>query len=169
MQHGGEGGEHGCQRLQEGKTLKEILEVATEFERAARDFYTDLATRVSADIQPLVEELADEEQQHLNLFSSLAQNPEIVRLNQARLETPPGDAEFSTGVELPDPGESPDDRAVLEYALARERTAAAQYRALAKSAAPGPIRDLFEFLADEERKHVAALERIQQSRLGGDD
>ena len=112
-----------------------------------------------------MEELAEEEQQHFNMFSSLAQNPEIVRLNQSRLRTPPGDREFSACIDLPDLGESPDDRAVLEYALARERAAAAQYQALAESAEDGPIKDLFGFLANEERKHQEALEKLYRERL----
>ncbi len=165
MNHKGEGSDTGYQRLQESKSLQEILAVATDFERTARDFYGDLTARVSDRIRPLVEELAEEEQQHFNMFSSLAQNPEIVRLNQSRLRTPPGDREFSACIDLPDLGESPDDRAVLEYALARERAAAAQYQALAESAEDGPIKDLFGFLANEERKHQEALEKLYRERL----
>lgn len=166
MSDKGEGSNSAYQQLQESKSLQEILAVAMEFERTARDFYSDLVTRVSERIRPLLEELADEEQQHLNLFSSLAQNPEIVRLNKTRLATPPSDAEFSGCIDLPDLGESPDDRAVLEYALSREQAAMVQYQALAASAGSGPIKDLFSFLGDEERKHKEALEKIYQERLG---
>lgn len=166
MSDSGEGSNSAYQRLQESRSLKEILAVATEFERSARDFYSDLALRVSEQLRPLVEDLAEEEQQHLNLFSSLTQNPEIVRLNQTRLQTPPGDEQFAACIDLPDLGESPDDRAVLAYALSREQAAATQYQSLADSADSGPIKDLFSFLANEERKHKEALEKIYHERTG---
>jgi rubrerythrin len=35
-----------------------------------------------------------------------------------------------------------------------------QYRELAANTAPGPIHDLFEFLAIEETKHKRELEKI---------
>jgi len=35
-----------------------------------------------------------------------------------------------------------------------------QYRSLAESTAPGPIKDLFKFLADEETQHKAELEKL---------
>ena len=35
-----------------------------------------------------------------------------------------------------------------------------QYRSLAESTEPGPIKDLFEFLANEETKHKAELEKL---------
>ena len=43
--------EASIQRLQSKTTLKEILEVATEFERTARDFYTDLIPKVHNSIR----------------------------------------------------------------------------------------------------------------------
>ena len=75
-------------RLKKKTSLKEILAVATEFERTARDFYSDLAPRVSKSIRYLVEELAEEEQQHYDLFSRLSENPDIVDLIQTEVETP---------------------------------------------------------------------------------
>jgi rubrerythrin len=35
-----------------------------------------------------------------------------------------------------------------------------QYRSLAESTAPGPIRELFLYLADEETQHKNELEKI---------
>ena len=166
MSDSGEGSGSAYQRLQDSKSLKEILAVATEFERTARDFYSDLAMRVSEDLRPLVEDLADEEQQHLNLFSSLSQNPEIVRLNQTRLQTPSSDQQFTGLIDLPDLGESPDNRAVLEYALSREQAAMLQYQSLAESADSGPIKDLFTFLAQEELAHKEALEKLYREQVG---
>ncbi len=155
-----EGNNSSYERLKSKSSLKDILAVAIEFERTARDFYSDLAPRVSKNIRYLVEELAAEEQKHFDLFSKLAENPEIEDLIGAEVETPASDHRFSDCIHLPDLGEKPDDQAVLQYALMREHTAMEQYTALAETTEPGPIQSLFQFLANEETKHKNELEKI---------
>lgn len=150
----------GHDRLQSKATLGEILEVATEFEQTARDFYTRLIPKVGKNIRYLVEELAEEEQQHYDLFSQMAQRDDLEEQLKLEVERPVNDHKFSDCVHLPDLGESPDDQAVLQYALMREHAAMEQYHALAKSTPPGPIHDLFLFLANEETKHKNELEKI---------
>lgn len=156
----GEGTQHGIDRIRSKKTLAEILEVATSFEQTARDFYTALAPRVSKRIRYLVEELAQEEQHHFDLFGALARRSDIAEQVRAEVATPPSDTRFSDCIHLPDLGENPDDQAVLQYAMGREHAAMEQYRSLADAVEPGPIRDLFRFLADEETKHKVELEKI---------
>ena len=155
----GEGHVSGADKLRSRKTLSEILEVATSFEQTARDFYRDLAPRVSKRIRYLVEELAEEEQRHYDLFRELSARPDIAEQVRAQVDTPPSDSKFSDCVHLPDLGEQPDDQAVLQYALGREHAAMEQYRALAESTEPGPIQDLFSFLAEEETRHKLDLEK----------
>lgn len=155
-----EGHSRSYERLRSKKSLKDILEVATEFERTARDFYTDLIPRVSKQIRYLVEELAEEEQRHYDLFTALAENPEIEVQILQEVATPASDHRFSDAIHLPDLGEKPDDQAVLQYAMGREHAAMEQYTALAESAEPGPIRDLFAYLANEETKHKTELEKV---------
>lgn len=147
-------------QLKSKTTLKEILAVAIEFERTARDFYSDLIPKVSKNIRFLVEDLAEEEQQHFNLFSGLSQNPDVLGLIQAEVETPASDHRFSDCIHLPDLGEEPDDQEVLQYALEREHAAMEQYTELAESTEPGPIKDVFLFLANEETKHKNELEKL---------
>ena len=142
------------------KSLKEILEMATAFEAAARDLYTGLLPKVGKNLRWLVQELAEEEQRHYELFTELAQRKELERQIGAMVETPASDGRFSDCIQLPDLGDKPDDQAVLQYALGREHTAMEQYRALAASTEPGPIRELFEFLANEETQHKAELEKL---------
>ena len=155
-----EGHSQSYERIRGKKTLKEILEVATEFERTARDFYTDLMPKVSKQIRYLVEELAQEEQEHYDLFIALADNPEIETEILKEVATPASDHRFSDAIHLPDLGEKPDDQAVLQYAMGREHAAMEQYTALAESAEPGPIKELFQFLANEETQHKAELEKL---------
>lgn len=150
----------GKERLQSKITLKEILEVAIDFERTARDFYTDLIPKVKKNIRYLVEELAEEEQEHFDLFSEMLARSDIEDQLKVEIERPASDHKFSDCIHLPDLGESPDDQDVLQYALMREHTAMEQYHSLALNTPPGPIHDLFLFLANEETKHKNELEKI---------
>lgn len=155
-----EGHISGRQRLEASKSLQEILETAISFERTARDFYAALAPRVSKKIRWLVEELAEEEQRHYELFSELMHREDIAGQIEAKVATPASDHQFSDCIHLPDLGEKPDDQSVLQYALGREHAAMQQYGELAQNTGPGPIRDLFTFLAKEEAEHKLELEKL---------
>jgi rubrerythrin len=155
-----EGEQSGYERIRSKTSLKEILEVATSFEASARDFYTDLIPKVSKNFRWLVEELAEEEQGHYDLFANLAQRADLQDAIQAEVERPVTDGRFADAVMTPDLGERPDDQAVLQYAMGREHLAMTHYRALADSTAPGPIKELFQYLANEEAKHKEELEKL---------
>lgn len=155
-----EGHVSGRERMRNSTTLEQVLETATSFEQTARDFYRDLAPRVSKRIRWLVEELAEEEQRHFDLFTELREREDLGEQVRQRIAVPAADHKFSDAIHLPDLGDNPDDQAVLQYALGREHAAMEQYGELAESAAPGPIRDLFRFLAAEETQHKAELEKL---------
>jgi rubrerythrin len=153
-------GAHGIDRLRGKTTLREILEVATSFEASARDFYTALIPKVSKRIRYLVEELAAEEQQHYDLFGTLAQRADIAEQIKEEIQRTASDSKFSDCLHLPDLGDNPDDQAVLQYAMGREHAAMTHYGELAETTPAGPIRDLFQYLASEETKHKLELEKI---------
>jgi rubrerythrin len=155
-----EGHTSGYEKLQSKKSLAEILDVAIEFERTARDFYASLIPKVSKQLRYLVEELAEEEQRHFDLFSELKARPDLDKQIEALVEVPASDKRFSDAILLPDLGENPDDQAVLQYALGREHAAMEQYHSLAENTAEGPIRELFVYLANEETLHKNQLERL---------
>ncbi|MGD2082759.1 MAG: ferritin family protein [Chromatiales bacterium] len=155
-----EGAKGAYARIRSKKSLREILEVAASFEASARDFYTDLIPKVGKNVRWVVEELALEEQEHYDLLKNLAARGDIASQVAAEIATPVSDGRFSDAVHIPDLGASPDDQAVLQYAMGREHLAMEHYRNLAGGTQPGPIRDLFEFLANEETKHKAELEKI---------
>ena len=150
----------GYKKLKAQTSLADILTVATEFERTARDFYADLTGKVSKNIRYLVEELAEEEQRHFDLFSELSRRKDIEDQVSQLVETPASNGKFSDCIHLPELGDKPDDQAVLQYALGREHAAMEQYHSLAESTPPGPIKNLFRFLADEETQHKNELEKI---------
>ena len=155
-----EGHSASYERIKSMKTLEEILEVATSFEEAARDFYTDLIPKVSKNFRWLVEELAEEEQGHYDLFTNLRKRSDIAEQIKAEVRTPVTDGKFSDAIHVPDLGTKPDDQAVLQYAMGREHLAMQHYRELADSTEPGPIKELFEYLANEEAKHKEELEKL---------
>jgi rubrerythrin len=155
-----EGQNSSYNRLKSKKSLADILEVAIEFERTARDFYSDLIPKVSKQIRYLVEELAAEEQRHFNLFTEIKNRPDLDQQVQALIEIPASDKKFSDAIHLPELGDKPDDQAVLQYALGREHAAMEQYNALAESTEDGPIKELFQYLANEETEHKSQLEKV---------
>ncbi len=145
--------------LREKRSLGEILETATGFERTALHFYQALAGRVQKPIRDLVSELAAEEARHYELFQSLAEHPDIHARILDMVRAPESDSRFSDMVQSPSLDEFPDDQSVLQYAMAREQAAMEQYASLAAEELPEPARDLFHFLANEELKHKKELER----------
>ena len=146
-------------KLQETKTLEEILTIAISFEKTARDFYTNMIPKVSKNIRYIVEELAEEEQLHFDLFTELKNNPEVQKQLDERVKTPTEDHKFTDYVQLLDLGDNPDDQAILQYAVAREDAAMKQYQDLAKSAPAGQLKKTFQFLALEEAEHKLELEK----------
>jgi len=146
--------------LRSKTTLGEILKVATRFEETARDFYTDLAPKVSKRIRWLVEELAEEEKRHVSLFSELAQRTDLAEEIKAERRRTAADSKFSDCIHLPHLGDQPDDQAVLQYAMGREHAAMQHYSELAETTEPGAIKDLFRMLADEETQHKLELEKL---------
>ncbi|MEJ2212923.1 MAG: ferritin family protein [Gammaproteobacteria bacterium] len=155
-----EGFVQSAEKLQKMKTLDEILRTAASFEHTAKNFYTDLIPKVSKRIRWLVEELAAEEEQHYKLFTALSEKIVGDTSLQIKVSTPASDGKFTDCLHVPELGDSPDDQEVMLYALGREQAAMEQYRALADSTDPGEIHDLFEYLANEETKHKAELEKL---------
>lgn len=155
-----EGDHAGYRRIRATMALSEILELVTSFEKAAFDFYASLIPRVGAQTRLLVEELAGEERHHYELFRALANHPRLHEQIRDRIETTIEHNGFTAHLTRNELEDSPDDRAILGYALAREKVAMNQYLELAANTAPGPARDLFRFLASEETRHKQELQRL---------
>jgi len=155
-----EGKQSSYERIRSMTTLEDVLKVATSFEESARNFYTDLIPKVSKRFRWLVEELSTEEQGHYDLFTNLAARPDIGQQIKAEVERPVTDGKFADAVMTPDLGDQPDDQSVLQYAMGREHLAMSHYRSLADSTPAGPIKELFEYLANEEAKHKEELEKL---------
>jgi rubrerythrin len=147
------------QLLKEKATIGEILETASNFEQAAFNFYNELQYKVSKPLRILVQELAEEEQRHFELFQELKNKPEISEQIKQRIQKPANDHHFSDYILLPKIDDFLDDQALIQYALGREQAAMEQYRSLANETPAGPIQDLFRYLANEELEHKNELEK----------
>jgi len=146
-------------------TIGEILETAASFEEVAFKFYSSLKNKVSPPLRRLVQELADEENRHVELFKSLSQYPQVPEQLAQLIKTLPSDQHFSDYIEFPNLNEFSDDKAIIQYAIGREQAAMQQYMSLAKEMPPGPIQDLFRYLAHEELRHKRDLEKRYQELL----
>ncbi len=149
----------GFQELQSKTTLDEILQVAVSFEKTAFDFYSALIPKVSKQIRYLVEELAEEEQQHYDLFNGLRDDPDVLQQLKLKVQTPCDNQKFLEYVRLPDLKDDLDDQSILQYALGREDAAMKQYQALAETTPDGALKSVFQFLAYEETQHKLELEK----------
>ena len=151
---------HGHELLRSKESLREVLQVAIQFEQTAFNFYNDLIPKVSKNIRYLVEELAEEEKEHARLFTELMENPAIEKQLSEEITLPPSNGKFSDAIHSKDLGESPDDQSILQYALSRENAAMEQYTALADEVSDGPMKDLFVFLSQQETEHKNELEKL---------
>lgn len=149
----------GYQELKTKTSIGEILTTASSFEYNAFIFYTSLQEKVSVPLRSLVKELANEEQNHYELFQALSKHPHVQEQITKLVSIPPSTDRFSYYIQTPALNEFLDDQAILQYAMGREQAAMEQYSSLAQEVLPGPIQDLFYYLAHEEQQHKIELEK----------
>ena len=139
-------------------TLRDALVTAMEFERAARRFYTELADRVEPHARELVLELAAEEEHHYNLLKELSLRQDIESELESTATDVPTAENFEAYISLPNLTDGSTEDEILEYAESREQIAHEHYGYLAETTGTGPLRELFAFLRDEERKHATMVQ-----------
>ncbi len=148
------------QALSQMTTVEEVLETVAEFDREAHSFYVDLVPKVSKNIRYIVEDLARAELEHIIKLRELARSEELAGHLKDAIQRPEADRRFSDAIQAPELGEHPDDQDVLRYALAREQIAIEEYSELAANTPPGPLHEVFSFLANEESRHKSELEAL---------
>jgi hypothetical protein len=108
----------GYHKLKDKTTVGEILETATAFEQTAFAFYTALKDKVSKRLRPFVQELADEEKRHVELFQGLSKNPQVPAHMAELIKTPPSDHRFSDYIQTPQLSALPLYHLIIVYQLA---------------------------------------------------
>jgi rubrerythrin len=147
------------EQLRETSSVLEVIDVAIQFEEAAAAFYQQLIPRVSKPLRWLVSTLAEEEEEHAARLREMHKRPDLQQLLERHLQQLRIDPRFSDALQTPDLEAVRDEQALLEYALSREQLALEQYRQLAQESLPGPLRELFQWLANEEIDHKGELEK----------
>jgi len=148
------------QALSKMTTVEEVLETVAEFDREAHGFYVDLVPKVSKNIRYIVEDLARAELEHIIKIRELVRSEELAGHLKDAIKRPEADRKFSDAIQAPELGDHPDDQDVLRYALAREQVAIEEYSELAANTPPGPLHEVFSFLANEESRHKSELEAL---------
>jgi rubrerythrin len=140
-------------------SLDDALRRAMAFEQNAHEFYQDFAQQAHPEAKPLVLELAAEELKHFELLRGLlADTDQLAQVRALRVLIPPTQERFDAYTAIPElpSGSAEDD--ILNYAEGMERIAYEHYRYLAEQAEAGPLKELFEFLRDEEKQHEAGIQ-----------
>lgn len=135
--------------------VREVIDFAIRKEQEAIDLYTSMSARVRAPhLKEMLAGLAKQELGHRRMLEDLT--PE--KLGRWGGETIP-DLEIADYTDSTEISPDADYQDILAIAMKREEKARDLYTMLASNSDEGQIRELFEFLAREERKHKLALEK----------
>jgi rubrerythrin len=146
----------------EFKSIPEILRFAIGKEKASRQFYYDVAARVTDPItQSVFEAIGLEEQKHIDALEL-----ELMKLGI----TVDVDAEFDENekrwlktVEMDEDAENMDFREAMLIAIQKEKASHQLYIQILGLIQQPEYRDIFRQLAEEEMRHIVQFEREYQA------
>lgn len=142
-----------------GMTEKDILLLAIEMERKAIKVFS-ATSGIARDPQTkrMLEELTEEEFRHKKMLFKLMDKVDANRpLPKPDMPPEPYRDEPSPDITL---DEDSTMEQAIRYAMHREKVTLKIYQAFAELLADGPLKELFEFLTGEERKHFAKFESM---------
>ncbi len=134
--------------------LRDIVALAIDREKEAAAGYRQLAGIVETPgLRVLALELEQEEIHHRELLENLRpetwEHPNSSPVADLGLSDAPADEALSPDMTVQD---------LLLFAAKKEKRATELYAGLARAADSRPLRELFEFLADQERVHKLKIE-----------
>jgi len=160
--------------------LKLVVRGAVSFEEESYELYDGAAARADdEDTRSLLQELAGMEAAHVKKLKQLLEGAPDSKAPAEEPEQPPAGSVdedvdairgFLGSEPLPprvDPGElhRKSTHEILEFALARERLSVKFYLSLAESTPLPAVREVFTYLAAEEKSHVERIEAEMGRRL----
>lgn len=143
-----------------GQEIEQILKRAIQFEEQARDFYLDAVDKVrQPHIKDALRDLAQEETKHKERLQALLEgDTEALVAVQKRGQIQDLKlAEYLVSSPLDQDATFQD---VLVVAMHREQSSHEFYSAMATIAGQPAIKELFEFLAQEELAHKNKVESL---------
>lgn len=140
--------------MEKFESLNHILDFAMGQEQSAVDFYTKLAANArSADMKSIFEQFAREEIGHKARLTKIKEE-QLFNLPKEKV----ADMKIADYVAYPELGENITYDEALKVAMAREKAAFKLYSRLADIADNDAMREVFQFLAQEESKHKLRFE-----------
>ncbi len=150
-------------------TELDILEFAMEIEQDAAKTYLDAAgTVINHKAKVLLMNLAQEELDHQQMLAGIADKVEAHDPLPKKFSRSPVQ-EVDDSIKNLKIGPDSTVEEIVLHAMGREKALLEIYEAFALFLRAGEFRDLCEFLADEERKHLADLDKLlQQERAAAE-
>src|SRR3989338_4985183 len=129
----------------DGMTVQEVLAFAKILEENSNKFYSDASKRANlSNAKKFLDELAREELWHKELISNLEKKIDGLSIS-----------DFVAAHELEDDADFID---ILTVAMNKEKEAVKVYSTFADSLEDGNVKDLFDFLINEEKRHLRRFE-----------
>lgn len=159
------------------ETTEDILKEAILLEKRGRQFYLSVAAQVTEpEVRRVFESMAEEEERHIRALSYrlvIARNGEPAGAHAISPDEKPGtSAEILSREVLSRISAAGFEASAIAAAIALEDRAIRVYERRATEAAGAEERDLFRWLADWEKGHLALLEdmdRQLQDRVWNDN
>jgi len=140
--------------MEKFESIDHILDFAMQQEQSAVDFYTKLATNArTEDMRDIFEQYAKEEVGHKAKLADIKAKG-LLDLPKEKV----ADMKIADYVAYPDAGADMNYDEALKVAMAREKAAFKLYSRLADSADNAEMKEIFQFLAQEESKHKLRFE-----------
>lgn len=144
------------------KSIPEILRFAIGKEKASRQFYVDVAARVTDPVtQSVFEAIGLEEQKHIEALEL-----ELMKLGiTVAVDAEPDENEkrWLKTVEMDESAENMDFREAMLIAIQKEKASHQLYIQVLGMVQQPEYRDIFRQLAEEEMRHIVQFEREYQA------
>lgn len=143
-------------------SIPEILRFAIGKEKASRQFYVDVAARVTDPVtQSVFEAIGLEEQKHIEALEL-----ELMKLGiTVAVDAEPDENEkrWLKTVEMDESAENMDFREAMLIAIQKEKASHQLYIQVLGMVQQPEYRDIFRQLAEEEMRHIVQFEREYQA------
>lgn len=144
-------------------SVDEIISFATDREKEAVVFYTDLAKQATMEsIKKTFEKFALEEEKHVELLADMSTNKERIdsyefkKIPDLKISDYMVEIDYKQGMPMPE---------ILKLAMKREENAVKLYTVMADKTDNADVKKVFNILIQEESKHKYILESLYDDYL----